>query len=777
MKTRFLILFSVFTLVIALFGPSPAVASRNTDLVAESLTFNTETGRSTLVIKFVGTGNWRKEMTNFIGSSGFARIQWINDSSVVIRTDDIFYGRYLRKQSIGNNDWNFYYEYSPPPSGASRYEVWLDDNVFLESPENNRLLGSVPPLSSATPTPSPLSTPSPTPVPEDEEETLWEKLIKSATGIVSTIKLVVPSPNPSPTPTSTDETTTSSTDKKASSNRDLIAESLTFNTTGKSSLFVKLVSPTRAKKVLIDVVEGGEQIRVQWFNDAGAVMREDYVLYRRYARMEPVENGWNLYYEYFDPPPTGASRYEVFISDDVFFEPSDNNRLAGTVPTDLTATPTVTPSPTPTVTPANTLLSSITPSTSSGATKVFNLQYPIEELGNCKDKEDCKKYCDLDENFNACNEWAVKQGLRTREEAERLRNARNVKSGPGGCNSQENCASYCDKPENLNVCLEYAEKNNLMSADELDKTKKVLKVISSGSKTPGDCKTPKACKSYCTGGEHVNECLEFGKAAGVLSEDETKKGKDLLENGGPGGCKTKEQCEAYCDEDVHEEECDAFMEKMGVPDRKAKDKSGKPPKTGGGAVCSTQEECEAFCKNPANAESCKNVVMKGGKKTGPEITGDTGKLRGDIERMLPQAQVCVKKALGEEVFNRIMSGETLEKPISGDAFASCSEEGKKEYEEEEMRKKPKKKDDFSTGYGPGPGYRYNSAGEVEKIPQDTQTGPGGVPEEIPGQSGEAGGVPEEVPQGDQANPGGVPEVQGVSTMRSLLNAILDWFRR
>lgn len=269
-----------------------------------------------------------------------------------------------------------------------------------------------------------------------------------------------------------------------------------------------------------------------------------------------------------------------------------------TLPTSI-LTPTLLLNPTlkPTAAPPSTPIPSTTLPTATVTTPVQNLKYPVEELGNCQNKEDCARYCDLDENFNACNEYAVKMGLRTREEAERLRNARNVKSGPGGCDSQESCAAYCDKPENLNVCLDYAEKNNLMSADELEKTKKALKAISSGTKTPGGCQTPKTCQAYCSGGAQVDECLEFAKGAGLLSGDEAKemeKGKDFLKKGGPGGCKSKEECESYCEKDDHEQECEAFFKNAGVSDSKSGDRSGKPPKTGGGAGCTTREECEVF---------------------------------------------------------------------------------------------------------------------------------------------------------------------------------------
>ncbi len=316
----------------------------------------------------------------------------------------------------------------------------------------------------------------------------------------------------------------------------------------------------------------------------------------------------------------------------------------------------------------------------------------------------------------------------TREEAERIRNATQVKSGPGGCNNQESCASYCDRPENLSVCLDYAEKNNLMSADELDKSKKVLAVLSSGAKTPGDCKTPKACQQYCSGGgPKIEECVSFAKGAGLIAEDEAsqvREGEDFLKNGGPGGCKSRQECESYCENENHQQECETFFKNAGIPDSQPRDKSGKPPKTGGGPLCTTLEECKTFCANPANAEACKNVVMKENQASGPTIKGNTQELLQNINQMPQESKECLKQALGAETFEKLMRGETLTTPINGDVMQSCFAKGVEEYEKKVM---PTKK------------------------PEDSDIG--------------------------SPPPSKSSEVQGATTKRSLLDVILGWFRR
>lgn len=404
-------------------------------------------------------------------------------------------------------------------------------------------------------------------------------------------------------------------------------------------------------------------------------------------------------------------------------------------------------SPTPTLTPTP------TPTPKSSKASKQNLTYPIKdkELGNCKSKTDCKKYCDLKENTKKCLEYGAKTGLMSQAEVAVAEAVTETTNGPGGCTDKESCAKVCDDPANSKVCLDFAQENNLMSSDELEKAKKVMGIISTGGKTPGGCSTPQACKAYCSGGAHVDECIEFAKGAGLISGEEAKemeRGRDFLKNGGPGGCKSREECESYCENDDHQAECEVFFKNAGVPDAKSKDKSGKPPKTGGGAVCKTRDECEAFCKNPANAEACKNVVIKQDSSSSPETGGDLLALLGNINQMPEESKECLKQALGTEIFGKLTKGEMPTTPINDDVMQSCFAKGVEEYEQKAMP--TKKPDDFSLEYGPGPGYTFNSEGTV--VPQDTNNTP-------------------------ENTPGGVSEVQGISTIRSILDVVLGWFRK
>ena len=53
---------------------------------------------------------------------------------------------------------------------------------------------------------------------------------------------------------------------------------------------------------------------------------------------------------------------------------------------------------------------------------IANIQYPVKELGNCKDEAACKAYCDKPKNMKACIDFAEKNNLMSKEEVERLKN-------------------------------------------------------------------------------------------------------------------------------------------------------------------------------------------------------------------------------------------------------------------------------------------------------------------------------------------------------------------
>jgi len=188
---------------------------------------------------------------------------------------------------------------------------------------------------------------------------------------------------------------------------------------------------------------------------------------------------------------------------------------------------------------AGTITSSVVAQTDGQATP--EISYPVAELGNCADKAACKVYCDEPANIDACLNFAEKNGMMSKEEIKVAKNFKKTgMTGPGGCKGKDECKTYCNGPEHMDECITFAEKNGMMSSEQLGEAKKVKAAIAKGIKPPA-CGGKVACDAYCSSSEHVEECVGFGEAAGIISKGDAErirnkgdKGKDR-DGQGPGG--------------------------------------------------------------------------------------------------------------------------------------------------------------------------------------------------------------------------------------------------
>jgi len=144
--------------------------------------------------------------------------------------------------------------------------------------------------------------------------------------------------------------------------------------------------------------------------------------------------------------------------------------------------------------------------------------------GNCNGKSACEAYCKNDNHIDECLAFAeAAEILPPAELAEAKKVAKFIKSGemPGGCKGKDECRTYCDKDENFQECISFAGKAELISPEELEMAKKT------GGKGLGDCKSKQTCEDYCNKPENAEACANFALDKGLLSDEE----KDNLVNG------------------------------------------------------------------------------------------------------------------------------------------------------------------------------------------------------------------------------------------------------
>ena len=254
------------------------------------------------------------------------------------------------------------------------------------------------------------------------------------------------------------------------------------------------------------------------------------------------------------------------------------------------------------------------------------IQFPVVELGNCKDKDACKSYCDDANHIDACLAFAEKNNLMSEDEIDTAKKFMEAGGkGPGGCTGKESCQAYCDDISHIDACIAFAEKAGILPPEELAEAKQVQAAIAKGVKPPA-CRGKNECDAYCEDSSHMKECIVFGEAAGFLNGKDLEDAKKVLiaiDNGAtPPPCRDKEACDTYCSEPDHMGACMTFAQAAGfmTPEEaqnsqkmlEALKKGVKPPN------CRGKEACDAYCSEPAHTDECIQFSVAAGFMTEKE---------------------------------------------------------------------------------------------------------------------------------------------------------------
>lgn len=153
----------------------------------------------------------------------------------------------------------------------------------------------------------------------------------------------------------------------------------------------------------------------------------------------------------------------------------------------------------------------------------------------------------------------------------------------GNCASKEACHDYCELGEHMDACIAFAKAHGLMNEEEAERSEKFSARMKEG-KTPGNCTSPASCNAYCEDVTHLDECIRFAETEGFKGEEyeRGKKIRSYLKGGGtmPGGCTSRASCEAYCGDFSRAEECFRFAEGAGINDEFDAGDDGRGPPEG-----------------------------------------------------------------------------------------------------------------------------------------------------------------------------------------------------
>ena len=232
-----------------------------------------------------------------------------------------------------------------------------------------------------------------------------------------------------------------------------------------------------------------------------------------------------------------------------------------------------------------------TATTEAQMIKEHQVIFPVADLGNCANINQCKAYCAIPANHDACANFGRKKGLykenkmqtppSLQEDQKKIALLQFARTELK-CTSIESCKTLCQLPENQQKCSEFSRKHAMQEPNKTNLSKIKTEELLKNAKKELGCTSQETCKALCQMPENLQKCAEFAKKNGLgqqpsSSTPPTSKllclprpacldaapacqipepadgwcpktsgiqpGQNTIT--GPGGCRTVEECKAY----------------------------------------------------------------------------------------------------------------------------------------------------------------------------------------------------------------------------------------
>lgn len=284
--------------------------------------------------------------------------------------------------------------------------------------------------------------------------------------------------------------------------------------------------------------------------------------------------------------------------------------------------------------------------------------------GGCKGKDECEQYCNDMSHMDECISYAEKNGLMSAselEEAKKVQAAINKGVKPPSCGNKEECDVYCEEADHMEECINFGIEAGFVQGQELENAQKMLTALKKGIKPP-PCKGKDGCDEYCSNPDNMEVCMNFAMEAGFMSEEEKSNAQGMLQalkkGVKPPPCKDKDECDTYCQQEGHMEECINFSVAAGMMSEKDAEMARKTGGKGPGG-CKDQEECDAFCNNPDNQETCFNFARDNGMIPEEDLKRmEEGKqqMKQGLEQASTEVIECLNAEIGADMVEKMKSG-------------------------------------------------------------------------------------------------------------------------
>ncbi len=284
--------------------------------------------------------------------------------------------------------------------------------------------------------------------------------------------------------------------------------------------------------------------------------------------------------------------------------------------------------------------------------------------GGCQGKEECEQYCNNIEHIDQCISYAEKENLMSEEELQEAKKVQAaIKRGvkPPPCKNKDECDVYCEDADHMEECIAFGIEAGFIQGQELEDSQKMLAAIKRGVKPP-PCKGKQACDEYCNNPDNMELCMNFAIEAGFMSEEEKVGAQGMLRalkmGIKPPPCKGREECDVYCRAEEHIEECINFSVAAGMMSEKDAEMARKTKGKGPGG-CMGKEECDAFCNNPDNQQTCFEFGRDNGMIPEEELRKmeeGQAQMKQTFSQMPAEVETCLTGIIGAEMVEKMKNG-------------------------------------------------------------------------------------------------------------------------